>query len=51
KGLLRCGDIKLLLVTLYTKLEILDLTFDDKTSCGHVKGHNQVNNVTAVKLE
>ncbi|GJY89231.1 hypothetical protein Tco_0503859 [Tanacetum coccineum] len=42
KGLLRCSDIKLLLVTLYTKLEILDSMFDDKTSCEHAKGHNQV---------
>ncbi|GJV86512.1 hypothetical protein Tco_1530450 [Tanacetum coccineum] len=51
KGLLRYGDIKLLLVTLYTKLVILNSTFDDKTSCEHAKGYNQVNNVTVVKLE
>nr|GEU97187.1 hypothetical protein [Tanacetum cinerariifolium] len=51
KGLLRFGDVKFLLVTLYTKLKILDSTFDDKTSCEHMKGHNQVNNVTVIELE
>ncbi|GKC53702.1 hypothetical protein Tco_1076447, partial [Tanacetum coccineum] len=43
KGLLRFGDIKFLLITLYTKLKILDSSFDDKTSCKHTKGHNKVN--------
>ncbi|GJY97264.1 hypothetical protein Tco_0514174 [Tanacetum coccineum] len=51
KGLLRFADIKLLLVTLYTKLVILNSKFDDKTSCEHAKGYNKVNNVTVVKLE
>nr|GEX46318.1 hypothetical protein [Tanacetum cinerariifolium] len=37
KGLLRWSYVKLLLVTLYTKLKILDSMFDDETSCEHTK--------------
>ncbi|GJZ04125.1 hypothetical protein Tco_0537400, partial [Tanacetum coccineum] len=51
KGLMRLGDVKFLLVTLYTKLKIPDSTFDDKISCEHTKGHNEVNNVIVVELE
>ncbi|GKB27416.1 hypothetical protein Tco_0866817 [Tanacetum coccineum] len=42
-GLLTFGDIQFLLVTLYTKLKILDSSFDDKNSCEHMKGHNKPN--------
>ncbi|GKD25331.1 hypothetical protein Tco_1231545, partial [Tanacetum coccineum] len=49
KGLLRFDDVKFLLVNLYTKLKILDTSFDDKTSCEHTKGHNKVNNVIVVE--
>ncbi|GKA16750.1 hypothetical protein Tco_0696587, partial [Tanacetum coccineum] len=51
KVLLRLGDIELLLVTFYTKLDILDSSFDDETSGKHTQSYRQIYNFIVVDLE
>ncbi|GJX99508.1 hypothetical protein Tco_0356527 [Tanacetum coccineum] len=49
--ILRLGDIRILLVTFFTQLDIFDSLLDDETPGEHTEFHRQVNNNFTIEME